>query len=99
MGHDPQLYLRIVRGNNFVSPGRNKGLANTPALLGPDGNILQVGVGGREAASCGYCLVIGGMHPPGSGIYHLRKLIGVGRFQFTQGSIFQQQFWQGVIQG
>ena len=58
MGKDPELDLRVVRRDEGP-PGsaRNEGGTDLPALLRPDGNILEVGVRGAETARGGNGLV------------------------------------------
>jgi hypothetical protein len=82
-----------------VTLRRDKGLADTPALFRADRDILQVGIGGRQAACRGHRLVVGGMHPAGPAVDHLRQFVRVGRLQLAEAAVFQQQFRQGVIQG
>ena len=40
VGHDPQLYLRVVRGHHAVTLGSDKGPAYAPAVFAADGDIL-----------------------------------------------------------
>ena len=48
--HEAQLDLRVVGGEEQVAGGGDEGGANLLAERGADGDVLQVGVGGREAA-------------------------------------------------
>jgi len=50
VGHEAQLDLRVVCGEEQVAGGGDEGGANLAAERGADGDVLQVGVGGREAA-------------------------------------------------
>jgi len=50
LGQQPQLDLRIVGGDELHSRRRYKRAPDLAALLGADRDILQVGLGGREAA-------------------------------------------------
>ncbi len=46
MRHDPQLDLRIIRGEQHMTLRRDEGLADAPALRRPDRDVLQVRVAG-----------------------------------------------------
>ena len=50
MCEEPQLELRVIRGNDFVSLLRHERAANTPAKIGANRNVLQIGIAGRKPA-------------------------------------------------
>src|SRR5215469_14748114 len=50
LGEDPQLDLRIIRGDELVTRRRNEGAANLAAVLGADRNVLQIRLRGRQPA-------------------------------------------------
>ncbi len=72
MRHDSQLYLGIIRSNNFHPFGGYKRFAYTTAFLGPNWNVLQVGVGGRQTTGGGNCLLVRGMNSTGFFVDHQR---------------------------
>ena len=60
VGHDAQLDLAVVGGEQaLVSVADHEALPDPPSLLGPDRDVLQVGVGGGEPAGGGDHLVVG----------------------------------------
>ena len=62
VGQNPQLNLRIVRGQkDTVLQGWYKSLANEAALFQADWDILQIGVCRRKTAGLGQILDIAGM--------------------------------------
>ncbi len=68
VGHDPQLDLRVVGGEQrLVALADDEGPADHPALLGADRDVLQVRVLRGEPAGGGDHLVEGGVDPPGRG--------------------------------
>ena len=78
MRHDAQLDLRVIRGHQQVARRRDERLADAPALRPADGDVLQVGVGGRQPAGLRHRLVIRSMNASGALIHQLGQLVGVG---------------------
>ena len=59
--HQAELDLRVVGGHEHVAGRGDEGGADLAAEGGADGDVLQVGVGGGEAAGGGADLVEGGV--------------------------------------
>ncbi|CSA91552.1 Uncharacterised protein [Vibrio cholerae] len=76
----------------------NKRLANTASFFITHWNVLQVRISGGETPSGRHCLMIGSMHAPCTWVNHLRQLIGIGRFEFGQTAVLNQNLGQWVIQ-
>ena len=57
MGHDAQLDLRVIGGNQFLAGCCDEGLADATAFGGADRDVLQIGVGRRQPPSRGYRLL------------------------------------------
>ncbi len=99
VGHDAQLDLRIVGGKNLPAGRCHKGLADAPAFLGAHRDVLQVGIrrgkppGGRGG------LVVAGVYPSRARIDDLGQFLGIGRTQFGQTSIFEDQARQFMFIG
>ena len=64
VGHDPQLDLAVVGGEQrLVAAADHEALPDPAALLGADRDVLQVRVGGREPPGGRDHLVVGGVDP------------------------------------
>ena len=63
VGQHPQFDLRIVRVHQHPAIRRAEKAAQFPAQLLPDGNVLEIGLGGGNAAGAGFGLVEGGVDP------------------------------------
>ncbi len=61
VGHEAELDLRVVRGHEEVALSRDEAGADLAAKRGADGDVLQVGVGGAEAAGGRTDLIEGGV--------------------------------------
>ena len=48
MGQQAQFDLAVIGADQFVALGGDESLADAPAFLGADGNVLQIGIGGGE---------------------------------------------------
>ncbi len=79
LGQEPQLDLRIVGGNELRARRGDEGAPDLAALLGADRDVLQVRLGGGEAAGRGRGERIEGVHPMGAGIDVFRQRVGIGR--------------------
>ena len=97
--HDTQFDLGIIGRHDAVTVGGDERLANAPAFLRADRDVLQVGVRGGQPAGGGHRLVVGGVNPTGAGIDHLRQLVCVGGLELAQAAVLQQQLRQRVVQG
>ena len=62
MRQQPELDLRIIRRQQHMAVIGDKGGADLAAFLGPDRNILQIGIVGRQPAGRGDGLRIGGVN-------------------------------------
>ncbi len=89
--HDPQLDLGVVRRDQPVALRGDEGLADAPALLGADGNVLQVRVRGRQPPRGRDRLVIGRMDAPGAGIDDLREPVRVGGLELAQAAVLEDR--------
>ncbi|MNT31177.1 hypothetical protein D3C71_1622760 [compost metagenome] len=98
MGHNAQFDLRIVGRNDAVTLRSNKGLADPAPFVVTHRDILQVRIARGETSSSRHRLMIRGMHPATDRIDHQRQLVGVGRLQLRQATVFQDHLRQRVIQ-
>ncbi len=65
ISHDTQFDLAVVGGEQaLVAIPDNEPAPDPAAFLGPDGDVLQVGIGRRQAAGGRDRLVVGGVDPP-----------------------------------
>ena len=83
MRQDPQLDLAIVQGHQLEPLGRDEGLADAAALLGPDRDVLQVRLCRGQPARLRPGDRIAGMDPPRLGIHIGGQRVGIGRFQLA----------------
>ena len=96
MGQEAQLDLRVVGGEQQAAGRGDEGGANLAAELGADGNILQIRIGGAEAAGGGAGLVKRGVQAAGDGVDQVGQRVGVGRFELRELAIlddFLGQSW------
>src|SRR3546814_12995859 len=49
----PQLDLAVVGGKDHMPRLRDKGVADAAAQFGANGDVLEIGIGGRQAARLG----------------------------------------------
>ena len=95
--HDAQLDLRIIGRDDTVAGRCDKSFANTTAFGGAYRNVLQIGFVAGKPPRYGYSLSIIGMHAPGRGIHHARKLVRISGLQLGKTAIFEQDFCQRII--
>ncbi len=98
MGHEAQLDLRVVGGHEQVAGRGDEGGADLAAERGADGDVLQVGVGGREAAGGGADLVEGGVHAA-FGVDQVRQRVEVGGAELGELAVFEDERGDGVVLG
>jgi len=67
------------------------------AGLGAHRDVLQVGIGRRQAARDHRGLRVARVHAPGVRVDHAGQLVGVGRLQLGQAPVFQQHLRQRVV--
>ena len=89
MRHHSKLNLTVVGREELAARLRDKRLANLLAVLAPDGDILQVRVARREAASGSNRLVKRCMDMPRTRVDKLWQSIDVCAKEFLQSSVFQ----------
>ncbi len=75
----------------------HKEVANTTAALRADRNVLQVGVGGRQASRCRHGLVKGRMNASRHGMNQLRQGIDVRAFELAHLAPFEELFHDGML--
>ena len=88
--HDAQLDLAVVGAGDHMARRRDERLAHPPAFRSLDRNVLQVGIGARQAPRDRHRLRIVGVDAPGARIRHLRQLVGVGALELGQATVLQQ---------
>ena len=98
MGHEAELDLRVVGGHEQVAGRGDEGGANLAAERGADGDVLQVGVGGGEAAGGGADLVEGGVDAA-FGVDQLRQRVEVGGAELGELAVFEDERGDGVVLG
>ena len=81
MREDAQLDLRVVGGEQRPARIGDECGANFPAKFRAHGNVLQIGVGGAEAAGGGDGLAEARVQAAGAGLDQLRERVDVGGFQ------------------
>ena len=82
MGQDPEIDLGIISGQEDQPITRDKGLTDTTSILAATGDVLEVGVARRQAASSGDGLVERGMNPARNRINQARQFLDIGREEF-----------------
>ncbi len=80
--HDAELDLRVIAGEEGAALARYEGLADLAAGGGSDGDVLEIRVGGGEAAGGGDELVEGGVDAAGFQLDVIWEGIEVCGFQF-----------------
>ncbi len=82
-GHDAEFDLRVVATEEGAAGRGDEGFADAAAIIGADGDVLDVGVGGGEAAGGGDELVKGGVDAAGAGANVGGEGIDVGGFELS----------------
>ncbi len=97
-GDDAELNLRVVRRQQqVVVVAGHEGAAYLAAPFGADGDVLQVGVGGGEAARGSDSLVVDSMQSARGGVDELGEAIEIGAHQLADGAVLQYQRDDGVL--
>ena len=99
MGQDPQLDLRIVRGEQLAALVGNEGRSNLGAKLRADGDVLQVGIAAGQPPGSGHRLVEGRMNPLGPRIHQAGKGVHVSGLELGDAAILQHQARHLVVLG
>src|ERR1039458_9572043 len=98
VGHQAQLDLRVVGGHEQVAGCGDEGGANLAAKRGADGDVLQGGVGGGEAAGGGADLVEGGVYAA-FGVDQGGQRVEVGGAELGKLAVFEDERGDGVMLG
>ena len=96
--HDAQLDLRIVRRDDAVAFRRHEGLADTPPVLGTDGDVLQVRVTGREPPCGGDRLVEGRVDPSGPLVDQPGQGLHVCALELREAAVLDDHLWQRIVE-
>ena len=99
MGEQAQLDLGVVGAQQHMALLGDEGLADAPALLGPDRDVLQVGVGRRQPPGRGRRHGEGGVDPARVRVDLLDQGVGIGALQLGQLAPFQHLDRQFVALG
>ncbi len=91
VGQNAQLDLGVVGREHLPALAGDERLPDLAALLGADGDVLQIGVAAAQPAGNGDGLVERGMDTSRLGVNHLQKRVGVGGFELRQGTVAQNQ--------
>src|SRR5581483_1350099 len=94
--HEAELDLRVVGGHEEVAGRGDEGGANLAADGGADGDVLQVGVGGREAAGGGADLVEGGVDAL-IGVGERGQRVEVGAFELGELAVLEDVADDGIV--
>ncbi len=86
-----QFDLAIVRRQDDIAGFGDEGMADLPADLGADRDILQIGIGRGQAAGLGAGQRVAGMNPAGVAVNLLLQRVGIGRFELGKLAPFQHQ--------
>ena len=99
-GDDTELNLRVVgRQQQVVVVSGHEGTAYLAAALGTDGDILQIGIAGREAPRSGDGLVVDRVQTSRGRINKLRESVEVGTHQLGDGAVLEDERDDGVAVG
>ena len=98
VGHEAELDLRVVGGHEQVAGGRDEGGANLAAEGGADGDVLQIGIGGREPTGGGADLVEGGVDAAFR-VDEVGQRIQVGGAELGELAVFEDERGDGVMLG
>ena len=97
-GDDPQFDLRIIgRKQQILIVSRDEGLPDFAAVLGPNWDILEIGILRIEPARGGGGLLVSGVNAPGFLPDRRGKGVGVSRFELRGGSVIEQALDNFVV--
>jgi len=88
VGQDAQLDLAVVRVGQDAAGLCQEKLAQAAAQLGADGDVLQIGLAGRQPPGAGLGLVEGGVHAPVRPD-DLEQALHVGAVELLVGAVLQ----------
>ena len=89
VGHDAELYLAVVGGEEEAALLGYEAAAYLLAVIVPHGYVLQVGVAAGEPSRGGDGLVEGGVYVPRLGVHQLGQGLYVGAQQLAQSPVVQ----------
>ena len=92
VGHvrrQPQLDLRIIRGEQHIARLGHEGFADLPPDLGADGDVLEVGIGRGQPARLRAHQAVTGVHTAGVRIDRGLERIGVSRLELGKLAPFE----------
>src|SRR4030081_3023219 len=98
MREHPQLDLRIIGGDQDVSWGGDEGAADLASKFGADRDVLQIWIGGGQAARRGNRLVEAGVNAAGFWMHQQREGVYVRALQLLQAAPLQHQARQLVAE-
>ena len=84
MGKHPEFDLAVVGRDQLVALLGDEGGPDLAALGRADRDVLQIGLGRRQAAGRGGGQRIGRVDPSGLGVDITRQRVGIGRFQLGE---------------
>ena len=99
VGEQAQLDLRVVGGEQQVAGLGDEGGANLAAQLGADGDVLQVGIDGREASGGRAGHVEGGVQAAGARVEQRGQRVDVSRFELGELAVLEHQARDVVLGG
>ncbi len=93
VGEDAEFDLGVVGGKEEVvlGVGGDESGADAGALVGSDGDILEVWIGAGESSGGGAGLVEGGVDAAGLGIDEVVEAVEVGVDEFDEGAVFEDE--------
>ena len=97
MRHQSQFYLRVVRRQEDTTRVGNDCTTDELSAFGSHGQILQVGVAGREAPCGGDSLIVGGVYLTGSGIDIRGEGFDIGGDEFLEFTLLQYLAHDGMF--
>ena len=87
VGHvrgQPKLDLAIVGAHQHMAGLGDEGVADLPADLGADRDVLQIGLGRGQPPGLRARQAVAGVDPPGLAVDLRLQRVGVGRFELGQ---------------
>ena len=99
MGKHAQLNLRIVGGDHLAAGIGDKSRADPQSELIANGNVLKVGIGGREPPGARHGLVEGRVQAAASRLNKFRQRIDVSGLQLGACAVFDDSARQVVLFG
>jgi hypothetical protein len=92
----PQLDLRVVSRDEHVSAFGDEGAPDLAADLGPDRDVLQVGVAAAQPSCCRDGLVEARVHAPGVGVDQGGQRVDIRALQLLEAAPLEDELGQLV---